>query len=84
MHLFVGFVIAASVVLPEILAVDLVPLAHPESYALAVVRQTATQEAVPLPHSKGQEARQPTGRTALRYFGHLWIRAVPPLETSTA
>ena len=84
MHIFVGFVIAASAVLPEILAAALVPLPHPESYALAVVRQTAIQEAAPLPHSKGQEARQPTGRTALRYSGHLWIRAVPPLETCTA
>ena len=84
MHIFVDFVTAASAILPENLAEVLVPLPHPESFALVVARQTAIQEAAPLPHSKGQKARQSTGRTALRYFGHLWIRAVPLPETCTA
>ena len=69
MHIFAGFVPTASAVPPESLAEVLVPLPHPEASALAVVRQTAIQEAAPLPHRKSQEARRLTDRTVLQYFG---------------
>lgn len=84
MHIFAGFVPTASAVPPESLAEVLVPLPHPEASALAVVRQTAIQEAAPLPHRKSQEARRLTDRTVLLCFGHPWILVAPPPETCTA